>query len=121
MIDHLTIPVRDYARSKAFYQRALAPLGYQLAMESGPHAGFADAKGPSLWLNGEPTALAPMHVAFRAASRKDVDAFHAAALAAGATDNGKPGLRKDYHPTYYGAFVLDPDGHNVEAVCHAPE
>jgi catechol 2,3-dioxygenase-like lactoylglutathione lyase family enzyme len=121
MIDHLTLPVRDYAKSKAFYERALAPLGYKLAMEFGAMAGLADAKGPSLWLNGEPTAVAPIHVAFHTTSRKDVDAFYAAAIAAGAKDNGKPGIRKDYHPNYYGAFVLDPDGHNIEAVCHQPQ
>jgi catechol 2,3-dioxygenase-like lactoylglutathione lyase family enzyme len=118
MLDHMTLPVRDYAKSKSFYEKALAPLGYKLAMEFGRAAGFADAHGPSLWLNGEPKAIAPIHVAFHASSREEVDAFHAAAIAAGGKDNGKPGLRKDYHPDYYGAFVLDLDGHNVEAVCH---
>jgi catechol 2,3-dioxygenase-like lactoylglutathione lyase family enzyme len=120
MIDHVTIPVRDYARSKAFYEEALAPLGYQFAMEFESWGGFADEHGPSFWLNGQPPAHAPIHVAFHAKDRATVDAFHGAALAAGGTDNGKPGLRPEYHPDYYGAFVLDPDGHNVEAVCHRP-
>jgi len=121
MIDHVSLPVRDYAKSKAFYQRALAPLGYELLMEFGSSCGFGAGGKPDLWLNGEPKGHAPIHVALQAANRKAVDAFYTAALVAGAVDNGKPGLRKDYHPTYYGAFVLDPDGHNLEAVCHLPE
>lgn len=128
MIDHVGYPVRDFAASKAFFLQALAPLGYGLVMEvteeqtggHGAHAGFGDGK-PDFWIgSGRPPAGA-VHIAFRAASRERVRAFHAAALAAGGTDNGAPGLRPEYHPTYYGAFVLDPDGNNIEAVCHDPE
>ena len=121
MIDHFTLHVSDYAKSKAFYLAALAPLGYELIMEFGPAGGFGVAGKPDFWVaQGEPTRPT-FHVAFRAADRAQVDAFHAAAMAAGATDNGAPGLRPHYHPNYYGAFVLDPDGQNIEAVCHTPE
>lgn len=116
MIDHIGLPVRDLARSKAFYQQALAPLGYQLLMEF-PHAvGFGIPPKPDFWIGpGEPGAS--VHVAFRG-TREQVDAFYQAALAAGGKDNGAPGPRPIYHPNYYGAFVHDPDGHNIEAVCH---
>lgn len=128
MIDHLTLPVGDYAASKAFYLQALEPLGYGLVMELTREqvpqlpvevtCGLGVAGKPDLWLR--PAAdVVPTHVAFVAESRAAVDAFHAAALAAGGSDNGGPGLRPHYHPNYYGAFVLDPDGYNVEAVCHA--
>ena len=122
MLDHLGIDVSDYERSKAFYSAALKPLGLELLMEPVPNAcGFgrpADQK-PFFWIadRGNPGAV---HVAFAAPDRETVDAFHDAALAAGATDNGGPGVREIYHPSYYGAFVLDPDGNNVEAVCHLP-
>jgi catechol 2,3-dioxygenase-like lactoylglutathione lyase family enzyme len=119
MIDHFTLKVADYARSKAFYQRALKPLGYELAMEFGTSAGFGVKGKPDLWISQDPENVRPLHFALSARDRRTVDAFHAAAVTAGAADNGKPGIRKDYHPTYYAAFVLDPDGHNVEAVCHA--
>jgi catechol 2,3-dioxygenase-like lactoylglutathione lyase family enzyme len=124
MLDHIGFGVSDFARSKAFYERALAPLGYRIVMEVTPEesggysgVGFGDGMKPSFWIGtGAPPQR--LHVAFAAKSRADVDAFYEAALAAGGTDNGAPGLRPHYHPNYYGAFVLDPDGHNVEAVCH---
>lgn len=120
MIDHTGVPVTDYERSKAFYLAALKPLGYELLMELPGVAGLGEhASGkPDFWLapaSGTPTSI---HVAFHAASRDLVQRFHAAALAAGGRDNGGPGIRAHYHPGYYGAFVLDPDGHNIEAVCH---
>jgi catechol 2,3-dioxygenase-like lactoylglutathione lyase family enzyme len=123
VIDHVGFAVSDYERSKAFYERALAPLGHTLLMEfSGAAAGFGPTDGgkPSFFLeaHGEPVR-GRLHVAFAAETRAQVDAFHAAALEAGGTDNGPPGLRW-YHPSYYGAYVLDPDGNNVEAVCHEP-
>jgi len=121
MIDHFTLKVSDYQRSKDFYVKALAPLEYAPVMEF-PNMGGFGAKGhPDLWLSQDPENTRAAHVAFRAADRPAVDAFYAAAMAAGGRDNGPPGIRSDYHPNYYGAFVLDPDGHNIEAVCHAPE
>jgi catechol 2,3-dioxygenase-like lactoylglutathione lyase family enzyme len=127
MIDHVGFAVADYARSKAFYEKALEPLGYTLIMEvtaqqteSGqPAAGFGADRKPDFWIGGEGKLEKPVHVAIVAKDRATVDAFHRAALAAGGKDNGGPGLRPQYHPNYYGAFVLDPDGHNIEAVCHA--
>ena len=123
MIDHLALDVSDIARSRAFYAAALAPLGYRIVAEerdgestvvmfgiAEPEFVIADKQRP-----GEGN-----HVAFRADTRAQVDAFHAAALAAGGRDNGGPGVRERYGPTYYAAFVLDPDGFNIEAVCHAP-
>jgi catechol 2,3-dioxygenase-like lactoylglutathione lyase family enzyme len=124
MIDHIGLGVFDYERSKAFYLAALAPLGYELFMEmteAGPYAGFGVGGKPDFWIGKRSSSTAGAHVAFLAPDRATVRAFHEAALAAGARDNGPPGLRPEYHPTYYGAFVLDPDGHNVEAVCHQPE
>jgi catechol 2,3-dioxygenase-like lactoylglutathione lyase family enzyme len=127
MIDHVGFPVADYARSKAFYQQALSPLGYGLVMEvrqddtDAPAAGFGANGKPDFWIGGEGGLNRRMHIAIAAKDRSSVDAFHRAALAAGGKDNGAPGLRPHYHPDYYGAFVLDPDGHNVEAVCHAAE
>jgi catechol 2,3-dioxygenase-like lactoylglutathione lyase family enzyme len=120
MIDHMGIKVTDLARSRAFYQKTLAALGYDLRLEVEGHLGFGPADGkPCFWISqGRP---APgIHVSFRAAERETVDAFHRAGLAAGGTDNGAPGLRPHYHASYYGAFVLDPDGYNVEAVNHTP-
>jgi len=120
MIDHTGVSVSSFARSKAFYERALTPLGYSLIMEFGTAAGFGQPPKPDFWI-GEGTPNTPaVHIAFRASSRAAVDAFYKAAMAAGGRDNGPPGLRPHYHPNYYGAFVLDPDGHNVEAVCHDP-
>ena len=126
MIDHMGFSVSDYERAKAFYTKALAPLGYSLIMEvrrdqnDTPAAGFGVDGKPDFWIGGEGGLNHPMHVAITARDRATVDAFYHAALAAGGTDNGAPGLRPHYHPNYYGAFVLDPDGHNVEAVCHTP-
>jgi catechol 2,3-dioxygenase-like lactoylglutathione lyase family enzyme len=124
MIDHIGLTVCDYERSKAFYAAALAPLAYQLVMEVtevGPWAGFGAGGKPDFWI-GQGEATTPrLHVAFRARDRATVRAFYAAALTAGARDNGPPGLRPEYHPSYYGAFVIDPDGHNLEAVCHDRE
>jgi catechol 2,3-dioxygenase-like lactoylglutathione lyase family enzyme len=128
MIDHIGFPVSDYERAKAFYAAALAPLGYTLVMEvddavnpSGhPAAGFGANGKPDFWIGGEGGIDKPLHVAIAAENRAAVDAFHRAALEAGGRDNGRPGLRPHYHADYYGAFVLDPDGHNIEAVCHRP-
>ncbi len=126
MIDHIGFPVSDYARAKAFYLKALAPLGYALVMEveqetekGFPAAGFGTGGKPDFWIGGEGALDRPVHIAIVAKDRPTVDAFYEAALAAGAKDNGAPGIRAHYHPNYYGAFVLDPDGHNIEAVCHA--
>ncbi|MET0542765.1 MAG: VOC family protein [Variovorax sp.] len=127
MIDHTGVSVSDFARSKAFYAQALAPIGYALLMElpaavtgRGDVAGFGVAPKPDFWIHSGTPNVPPIHIAFRVETRADVDAFHAAGLAAGGRDNGAPGLRPHYHPSYYGAFVLDPDGHNIEAVCHTP-
>ena len=121
MIDHAGFGVSDYARSKAFYERALAPLGITLVMEvMGRAAGFGEGQKPFFWLEDGRSVVTELHVAFDAPDRATVDAFHAAALEAGGTDNGAPGVREIYHPTYYGAYVLDPDGNNIEAVCHKP-
>jgi len=120
VIDHLGVVASDLERSKAFYRAALAPLGYAVLMEGDGYAGFGVAPKPDFWLGAGAPSVPAVHVAFRAASRAEVDAFHRAAIAAGGRDNGAPGLRPHYHPNYYGAFVLDPDGHNVEAVCHSP-
>jgi len=131
MIDHVTFFVRDLPRSRAFYGAALAPLGYaplyQFPGETtgvGDVCGFGIAPKADLWIVGAGSVaqdrVGPMHVAITATARSAVDAFYRAALAAGGRDNGPPGLRPHYHPTYYGAFVLDPDGYNIEAVCHAP-
>lgn len=135
MIDHIGLTVRDLEASRAFYDAAFAPLGIDVVLSVsaeetggqaylgyGPRADGRDIQAgkPSFWIGGGETATGPMHVAFTAATREAVDAFHAAALAAGGRDNGPPGVRPHYHPNYYGAFVLDPDGRNIEAVCHAP-
>ena len=126
MIDHVGFPVSDYARAKAFYEQALAPLGYTLIMEvqqnehDAKAAGFGANGKPDFWIGGEGGLNRAMHIAIAARDRAAVDAFYRAAMTAGARDNGAPGIRAHYHPNYYGAFVLDPDGHNIEAVCHAP-
>ena len=117
ILDHIGIGVRDLAASKRFYEHALAPLGIELVLEFPFAVGFGVGGKPEFWLRGEGGAER-VHVAFRSPDRRTVDAFHDAAMAAGGTDNGKPGVREIYHPGYYGAFVLDLDGHNVEAVCH---
>lgn len=131
MIDHTGVIVSDFERSRAFYTQALAPIGYALLAEipaavtkSTDVAGFGEPPKPDFWISGatldKPVNHPHVHVAFRVTSRAQVDAFYAAALAAGGRDNGAPGPRPHYHEHYYGAFVLDPDGHNIEAVCHAP-
>jgi len=120
IIDHLTLHVADYSASKAFYLRALAPLGIGVVVEFGEVAGFGREGKGEFWLAAG-AAQPSTHIAFAAASRAEVDAFHAAALAAGARDHGAPGLRPIYHASYYGAFVIAPEGHNIEAVCHRPE
>ena len=128
MIDHTGLTVTDYAASKAFYDAALAPLGYGVLMAFQPApglwvAGYGELAlhKPDFWIhNGPETQRPALHLAFAAPNRAAVDAFYAAAIAAGARDNGAPGLRPHYHPNYDGAFVLDPDGHNIEAVCHTP-
>ena len=127
-VDHTSLSVSDFAKAKAFYSAALAPLGITVLREV-PKAltGSVDAAGlgsngkPFFWLADAGKTSPRIHIAFTANSRAEVDAFYKAAIAAGGTDNGPPGVRAMYHPTYYGAFVLDADGHNVEAVCHKPE
>ena len=118
MIDHVVLNVRDLKASKKFYGGALAPLGYTLVKEYGAGAGFGAGPRPEIWLEQRPPAPAGAHLAFLAGTRSLVDAFYAAAMKAGGQDNGAPGLRTRYHAHYYGAFVLDPDGNNIEAVCH---
>jgi catechol 2,3-dioxygenase-like lactoylglutathione lyase family enzyme len=134
MIDHISLPVADYARSRAFYDKAMGALGYKVAMEmtDSPEfiaAGYgpADRPEPGFWIESGrepgPVPVSPegQHIAFQASDRAAVDAFHAMALATVGRDNGAPGLRPQYHPNYYAAFVLDPDGHRLEAVCHRAE
>jgi catechol 2,3-dioxygenase-like lactoylglutathione lyase family enzyme len=124
MIDHVGLGVSDYEASKAFYAKALEPLGIELLMEPVPEAGGFGKEGkPFFWISGSGRYRpvdGGLHVAFECENRELVDAFHAAAIAAGGTDNGPAGPRPIYHPDYYGAFVLDLDGNNVEAVCHRP-
>jgi catechol 2,3-dioxygenase-like lactoylglutathione lyase family enzyme len=122
MLDHVGINVSDYERSRAFYESALAPLGIALLMEPIPDTcGFGRDGKPFFWISGQRTPTTEnVHVALAVEDRAAVDAFHAAAVAAGGTDNGEPGIREIYHPNYYGAFVRDPDGNNIEAVCHRP-
>ncbi|MFT3928465.1 MAG: VOC family protein [Myxococcales bacterium] len=128
MLDHITLTVSDYERAKAFYTQALAPLGIGTVMEFGKACGMGRGK-PDFWFGEGPASfqkpeqlrpITPSHVAFVARSRAEVDAFYEAALKAGGKDFGAPGLRPHYHANYYGAFVLDPDGHNIEAVVHTP-
>lgn len=126
MIDHIGFPVADLAASRIFYDKALSPLGIGLVLEvtpemtggNGAHLGFGRDGQPFFWIGTGRPAVSNVHVAFTAPDRKTVDDFHTAALAAGGRCNGKPGLRPEYHADYYGAFVLDPDGNNIEAVCH---
>ncbi len=117
MIDHIGIDVSDYAKSKAFYQATLAPLGYELIMEYQDFAGFGVDGKPDFWIHPG-KLITPIHVAFNSKDRATVSAFYNAAIVEGAKDNGAPGVRSEYHPSYYGALVLDPNGHNIEAVCH---
>lgn len=127
MIDHIGIPVADFDAARAFYDKAMAPLGASLLMmvpaeyTGGAKVGGYGRDRPVFWLSEDTASSESRHIAFTARSRAEVDAFYKAALAAGGRDNGAPGLRPHYHPNYYGAFVFDPDGNNVEAVCHNPE
>ena len=118
MIDHLTLTVKNGKKSVAFYKAALKPLGYGLQMKWEKLWGFGENKKPVLWIKEAKPVTTPQHIAFYARDRKQVDGFYKAAIKAGGKDNGKPGLRAEYHPSYYGAFVIEPDGHPFEAVCH---
>jgi catechol 2,3-dioxygenase-like lactoylglutathione lyase family enzyme len=127
MIDHTGVSASDFDKSKAFYTKALAAIGYALLMEFPASvtghtdvAGLGEPPKPDFWIYKGVPNNPPVHVAFRVSSRAMVDAFYKAAMAAGGRDNGAPGVRPHYHEHYYGAFVLDPDGNNVEAVCHSP-
>lgn len=127
-IDHTSLSVSDFEAAKTFYAAALKPLRIEVLMEYPAEVtGSVDVAGlgadgkPFFWLANAGKTTPRVHLAFRAENRAQVDAFYAAALAAGGTDNGAPGPRPIYHPNYYGAFVLDADGHNIEAVCHSPE
>jgi len=121
MLDHVTIGVTDIDGSKKFYDRALRPLGIErLYAEGETFAGYGADRKAFFWIGGRNAPQTCVHIAFLARDRATVDRFHAAAIAAGGRDNGQPGLRPHYHPNYYAAFVLDPDGHNIEAVCHLP-
>ena len=129
MLNHITLAVVDYERSKLFYEKTLAPLEMTLLTEYGAYAGFGVRTTPCFWIGAKPPAywhsahkagMSPIHIGFTATDRAAVDAFYAAGIAAGAKNNGPPGPRALYHPHYYGAFVLDPDGNNIEAVCLSP-
>ena len=117
MFDHIGLQVKDLAASVRFYEAALAPLGFVLCSRDDASAGFGPKDAPALWLYAGGKAVAATHVAFPAKERKAVDKFYRQGIEAGARDNGKPGVRTDYSPTYYAAFLIDPDGNNVEAVC----
>jgi catechol 2,3-dioxygenase-like lactoylglutathione lyase family enzyme len=120
VIDHVGLGVGDLDASVAFYERALEPLGYLVLRRRDRSVGLGRDGKPDFFLHADRPVSAPLHVAFASPDRTSVDAFHAAALAAGGQDNGAPGPRPHYHRHYYGAFALDPDGNNVEAVCHHP-
>ena len=125
MLDHVSIGVRDIARAKTFYDRALQPLGYRCLSEGQESLGYG-ADAASLWVNAVATPVpedpgSGLHLCLRAPTRQSVDAFHRAALAHGGRDNGKPGLRADYGDNYYAAFVIDPDGYRIEAYCGKPQ
>lgn len=121
MIDHVILDVRDYSASKRFYEQALAPLGYEALFEMEKGCGLGQRGKPDFWVVERGNPQTGVHVAFVSPDRATVDRFHGAAIAAGGADNGPPGLRPHYHRSYYAAFVHDPDGNNIEAVCHAPE
>lgn len=128
MIDHVSLSVADMDRAKRFYASLLAEIGMELVGEvtaeqtgSVAHVGFGIGRKGQFWLSGDGPQTPHAHICFRAASRNAVRAFHAAGLAHGGTDNGAPGIREIYHPEYYAAFVTDPEGHNIEAVCFEPE
>jgi catechol 2,3-dioxygenase-like lactoylglutathione lyase family enzyme len=122
MHDHVGLKVKDFGKSKRFYEKALAPLGYRLQGEyDGPSAGFGAGEMTWLWISEGKPVSSNVHIAFASPTRAAVKAFHAAAMEAGGRDNGPPGIREGYSPTYYAAFVYDPDGNNIEAVCHVAE
>lgn len=121
ILDHIGFAVADFPRSRAFYVAALAPLGITVLKEGEGWAGMGRGQAMAFWFGAFGAPPRHVHLAFAAADRAQVRAFHAAALAAGGTDNGAPGLRPQYHADYYAAFVTDLNGHNIEAVCHAPE
>ena len=121
MLDHILLEVSNHEAAKRFYAAALKPLGYALMKEHGKHAGFGADGNIDFWITDGRKTAPGIHVCFRSPDRGTVDAFYQAAIAAGGIDNGPPGVREIYHPDYYCAFVLDPDGHNVEAACHLPE
>lgn len=121
ILDHIGFAVADFAKSREFYTRALAPLGIEVLMEGEGWAMMGKGGIPQFWFGEHGRVPGPIHLAFRAEDRAQVHAFHEAALAAGGKENGGPGIREQYHPDYYGAFVIDPDGHNIEAVCHHSE
>jgi catechol 2,3-dioxygenase-like lactoylglutathione lyase family enzyme len=121
MLDHVVLNVKNIEASRKFYEAALAPIGYKVTKAYPGFVGFGAAGKSDCWLAQRGPASAGVHLALACDSRSSVDAFHRAALKAGGKDNGAPGLRAIYHPDYYGAFVLDPDGNNIEAVCHAPQ
>ena len=118
MFDHIGLPVTDLEGANEFFLRALSPLGVRVLVQDSDAVGLGQGDKASLWLVPASAAAAPLHLAFVAQSRAQVDAFHRQALAAGGQDNGAPGLRPQYHAHYYAAFVIGPDGHNVEVVCH---
>ena len=121
LFDHIGFNVTDFASSKAFFAKALAPLGVGIAREGEGWAVIGRRGDGYLWFGSFGGSPGPIHVAFAAKTRQEVRNFHEAALAAGGKDNGAPGIRPQYHPNYYGAFVIGPDGHNIEAVCHNAE
>ena len=128
MFDHVGVSVANYKRSKTFYSKALAPLGFSLVLEVSSErsggkssAGFGTEGKPRFWIGEGAADKGALHIAFKAKTRKAVEEFYEAAIKAGGKDNGTPGLRPHYHENYYGAFVVDPDGHNIEAVCHLPK
>ena len=121
IFDHIGLSVSDYEKTKTFFTKALAPLGISMVSETQGWAGFGRDGRPQFWFGTGAGPQKPMHIAFAARTRAEVREFYAASIAAGATDNGAPGIREIYHPNYYGAFTIGPDGHNIEAVCHAPD
>jgi len=121
MIDHAVVRVKDFKRSRRFYESALQPLGYRVLKEFPGFVGLGAGDKTDLWIGQDDAITKGVHLAFASRDRKSVDAFYAAALKAGGKDHGAPGIRKNYHPAYYGAFVLDPEGNNIEAVCHDPK